>query len=447
MALFQVSQIAAAKRKKMNKTISALILLSATNSFSYAQESKSFDSIWSDYFKKSLHQKSLEQDKTANEEAYSRAKRHWLPRAYVAGQWFQTNDPTQVFFNHLGQRSIGMADFNPTQLNSPGMKNFKAATLGLDLPLYEGGMKSSQTSMYHSLVKSSEMELKAKKSEEYSELARQYGSVLIHEKNHKYLVDFKKNLQSIINRYQVGSQSNPVGYSGLLGLKGVGNRIEGMLSEYELKISSSKNWISSKVEIKENWTPETDQELQVFLNQNLSSSSAGAYSSQLLAQQLKVESLQDISKMEKARYLPRVGLFAQNNLYSGSRDNSSSQVYGVYLMWELFNSDSFGRVAEANAKAMAGKAKLDAFKQDERIMMQQLLDSKITLEKNLLLLEESDRLLKEQSQNAMTLFRSGMLNALQLAEVFNRRVDLIDNKMRAQSQYLDVTSRIYQIKN
>ena len=79
--------------------------------------------------------------------------------------------------------------------------------------------------------------------------------------------------------------------------------------------------------------------------------------------------------------------------------------------------------------------------------MDQLLESKITLEKNLVLLENTDGLLKEQTQNAMKLFRSGMLSALQLAEVINRRVDLIENKTKVESQYLDTYSRLYQLNN
>jgi len=151
--------------------------------------------------------------------------------------------------------------------------------------------------------------------------------------------------------------------------------------------------------------------------------------------------------MEKARFLPRVGLFANNNLYSGDRDTENSQSFGLYLQWDLFNSDSYGRVGEAGAKALAEQAKLHAFKQEEKIMLSQLQESKVTLEKTLELLDNSDSLLQEQSLNSMKLFRSGMLNALQLAEVINRRVDLVENKLNAQTQYLDVWTRLYQLNN
>jgi outer membrane protein TolC len=426
----------------------ALTLLVISNfAMGQAPAAKSFDTLWSELYQKSYLQKSVGLEKEANDLSLSRSKRHWLPRVYVEGKWFSTNDPTQVFFTNLGQRSIQQSDFIPSDLNNPGRKNFKTGTLGLDLPLYEGGMKSSQSTMFESLVKASELEIKAKKTEEYAEFSRQYGGILLHTQNDLHLTDLLKNLEKIIANYQVGSQSNPVGYSGLLGLKGVENRIQGLLYDFDLKISNSKNWINTKTEIQENWTPDVSQNLKDFLNQNLSQSSAASYSSMMLAQEFKVRTLEDAKNMEKSRYLPRVGLFAQNNIYSGDRDTANAQAYGLYLMWDLFNSDSYGRVGEANAKAMAGQAKLEAGKQEEKIMMDQLLESKVTLEKSLVLLENSDNLLKEQTQNAMKLFRSGMLSALQLAEVINRRVDLIDNKNKAEAQYLDVYSRLYQLNN
>lgn len=426
--------------------LSLALTLFSTAAFSQPVN-KSFDELWKELFHKSFHQEAIGQEKVASELSLERAKRHWLPRAYVTGQWFSTNDPTQVFFNHLGQRSIEQADFIPSDLNRPGRKNFSAASLGLDLPLYEGGMKLSQTSMFESLVKASAMEMKAKKTEEYAELGRQFGMALLYTQNAVLLNNLKKKLEGIIANYQVGSQSNPVGYSGLLGLKGVSNRIEGMLSEYELKSMNAKKWIAKKTETDENWTPDIKENLNDFLSSNFTHTSSSAYSSLILAQKFKVETLDDQKEMEKARFLPRVGLFAQNSLYDGDRDSANAQTYGVYFMWDLFNSDSYGRLGEANAKAMAGKAKLEAYKQDEKIMLDQLLDSKVTLQKNLVLLRDSDRLLEEQTQNATKLFRSGMLSALQLSEVINRRVDLIENKNKAENQYLEVYSRIYQINN
>lgn len=431
----------------MRKLLGSLLLALPLSSLAQTAQGRSFDDIWSSFYQKSHKQKSAVQEKELNELSLGRAERHWLPRVYVTGQWFTTNDPTAVFFNNLGQRSIEQADFIPSDLNRPGRKNFKTANLGLDLPLYEGGFKAAQSSMYETLVKASELEIKARRSEEYAELARQYGGLLVLSKNDALLKELKKNLGKIISSYQVGAQSNPVGYSGLLGLKGVDNRVRGMLAEYEMKIANSKKWISIKTESDENWNPETVVNLQDFLVTKLSSSSTSSHSSMLLAQEMKLKTLDDMKSMEKARFLPRVGLFAQNSLYAGERDTESAQTVGLYVMWDLFNPDSYGRVEEAGARALAEKSKLQAHKQEERIMLDQLVESKSTLEKTLDILNDSDKLLMEQTANAMRLFRSGMLNALQLAEVINRRVDLVENKFKAEGQYLDVWSRLYQLNN
>jgi outer membrane protein TolC len=429
------------------KSMMPVVLLLLSLSAQAQLAPKSFDEIWGQFYQKSLKQKSVMLEKDAHEQSLARAQRHWLPRAFVGGQWFSTNDPTQVFFNHLGQRSIEQADFMPADLNRPGRETFRAAALGIDLPLYEGGMKASQSSMYEALVKASDLELRAKRSEEYAELARHYGGLLILTQNENLLNELKLNLGKVIANYQVGAQSNPVGYSGLLGLKGVVNRIEGLLVQYELKITNSREWINSKIEHTDLWKPEVNESVSDFLATKLSSGSHVSSSSLLQAQEMKLKTLEEMKNMERARFLPRLGLFAQNHFFDGDRDSATSQSYGLYLQWDLFNPDSYGRVGEAQAKKLAEETKLKSYKQEERIMLSNLSESKVALEKTLKVLSNSDSLLQEQSSNAMKLFRSGMLNALQLAEVINRRVDLVENKLAAETQYLDVWSRLYQLNN
>jgi outer membrane protein TolC len=429
------------------KLIYFILLVTFVFSASAQTVTKNFDDIWTMFHQNSLKKKAQELEMISQQESLQRAERHWLPRVYVTGQWFRTNDPTQVFFNNLGQRSIEQADFIPSDLNRPDQQSFGFGTLGIDLALYEGGMKSSQTSMYKTMLRASEIELRAKKSEEYAELARHYGLFLVVSSNEDLLKGLRENLRRIISTYQVGAQSNPVGYSGLLGLKGVDNRIQGVLTQYEMKSNHARQWINGKTAQNNLWRPELKESLKDFLITKLTTPSTSSHSSLILAQEEKLKTLDEVSEMEKARYLPRVGLFAQNNLYDGKRDTETAQSYGIYLQWDLFNPDSYGRMGEARAKAMAEAAKLKAFKQEEKIMLQNLLESKTALENSLKILNDSDRLLQEQSSTAMKLFKSGMLNGLQLAEVINRRVDLVESQFSAQSQYLDIISRIYQLNN
>jgi outer membrane protein TolC len=431
----------------MEKKILVLLVFCLFLRQAFAQTSKSFEAIWQQFNLKSLNKKASELDRDVVELSLTRAERHWLPRVYGSAQWFNTNDPTQVFFSNLGQRSIEQTDFLPRDLNHPGRRSFNTGTLGLDLPLYEGGQKRAQLTQLRTLLQAADWELKAIESKDFTELSLNYGALLVSLKNTLYLSELQKALDKIINSYQVGSQRNPVGYSGLLGLKGVKNRIEGSLYELNLSALNAKTWINTKIESSDNWVPDINQDVIDFLQRHLSSPSSGVYSSLLLAQEHKVNSLSAVTAMERSRFLPRVGLFALNNLYSGDRDTENAQAFGLYLAWDIFNSDSFGRVSEAHASNLAQEAKVKAHKQEEKMLLEQLLSTRMTLEKSLALVKQSDEILREQSQNAMKLFRSGLLSGLQLAEVINRRVDLIENKYKVENQMLTVYAKIYQLNH
>ncbi len=408
---------------------------------------KSFDEIWQSFYQKSHLIQEGRREYESDTYASDRAKRHWLPRVYLTGQILNSDDPGQVLFSNLGQRAVSQSDFAPDTLNNPARQTFKTGTLGLDLPLYEGGFKAAQESMLGQIMQASAIEIEAKRTSEYAELSRQYGGMLIYSKSSTNLLELKSALNQIIATYQVGAKSNPVGHSGLLGLKAVVNRISGMMAEFKMQISVKKIWIDKKAEIDSAWIPNEKTTLQEYLAQNLQSVSNHPHSALYIANQMKTDAFGQMRAMEKARFLPRVGLFAQNNLYDGSRDTQNSQAFGLYLTWDIFNSDSYGRVSEAQAKIQAGQEKMRAAEQDELIMMNNLVESKKVLEENLEILADTDGLLKEQSLNAMKLFKSGLLSALQLSEVINRRVDLIESKNKVENQYLDVWSHLYQLKN
>lgn len=417
-------------------------LLPAGNALS---KTLSFEDVWSAFYGKSHEIQSIQHEKKANELSLDRGKLHWLPKASVMGQWSRTNDPGQVFINNLGQRAITQSDFNPSSLNYPGFKNFLNGILRVDLPLYEGGMSVNKVSMLELVVEASKKESEAKQTEQFTMLSKHFGSLLTHSQHASLLRSLQNDLQGIISSYQVGAKSNPVGYSGLLGLKGVMNRVTALIAYYDMQILNDRLWISEKIHEKDEWSPSIDGSLINFLDKHLDVRSGE--SSQLLAHALQASSLTYASKMEKARFLPRFGLFAQNQFYSGSRDDEHAQAFGAYLMWELFNSDSYNRVSEANAKAMAAEAKIRAAKQDHRIMHDNLLHSKKTLEETLALLDKNNDLLNEQTLTSRRLFRAGLLNALQLSEVYNRRVDAIEAKTKAEVQYIEVRTGLHQLSH
>lgn len=429
------------------KYFKMLPLLLVFSSFGAHSGVLSFNEIWESFFLSSEEMESVRKEKEANELAFDRARLHWLPSVSLSGQWSDTNDPGLVFFNNLGQRSVTQTDFIPSNLNRPDRQQFLNGTVNIDLPLYEGGMKKSQVSLLDKILEASKENMKAKKTEQYSELARKYGSLLVHQKTMLSLKDLKNSLDKIISSYQVGSKSNPIGYSGLLGLKGVSNRVSGLLTVLESQYESNIEWISRKAGVEHEWGPVLKLQLSEFLDEALVEDAGRGFSSMLGSNEFKVSSMVEAIEMEKARFLPKVGAFANNTLYSGDRDTESAQSVGIYIMWQLFNSDSYNRVSEARAKALAARSKLQAAQREEAIIRSNLRVARESLEKNISLLMDSTGLLEEQAKTSMRLFKSGLLNALQLAEVINRRVDVTEQMSNAEMQYLDVRSKLYQLSH
>lgn len=426
----------------MNKSQYEAFLFILVLLTSFPVFSMDFNEVWKQFYENSHEMESIRQEEKASELSVQRARLHWLPKVSVMAQWLDTNDPGQVLFNTLGQRSMKPTDFVPSSLNHPDRKQFLNGVLGVDLPLYEGGLKVREYSMLSSLLQASRMEKKAKKTEQYSELSKNYGSIIIYQQNLSSLKKLSNELDKIISSYQMGSKNNPIGHSGLLGLKGLSNRMEGLFIVFEQELAASKDWISNKAGIGQEWSI-SETSISDYVRSHLDIDPTVMTSSLLSAQEFKVSSLENVPEMEKARYLPHVGLFVRNQLYSGDRDTENIQSFGLYLKWELFNSDSLNRSAVARAKAMSAKAKLRSSMQEESLMRSKLLKAKNALEANLYLLENSSNLLTEQARNSMRLFKSGQLNALQLTEVINRRVDLLEQKNSIELQYLDVRIALY----
>jgi hypothetical protein len=163
-------------------------------------------------------------------------------------------------------------------------------------------------------------------------------------------------------------------------------------------------------------------------------------SAQLKSIQLQATAAQDMSKAELARHLPRVGAFAETYTFDGDRDQADGYTAGLYLQWNLFNPNDFGRRREAQLKARAAESFARAMGQNENATRVGLDAASQSLQQNLSLLADSDKLTVEQLRVAESLFRNGAINALQFVEVLSRRADLITHKTDAEIQYLKVTA-------
>lgn len=399
----------------------------------------SFEQLWDRVRKSAPLMNAAEQELEASKIAASRAERHWYPRFFTQARVFATNDPAQSFMAKLGQREITAADFSPEGLNQPGSKLYEQATLGLDFPLYEGGIKAAQAASASKAVEAREFERMATAQARYVELAQQYADLMIVREERMHLDRLKESVDRILSRYDIGTKANPVGYSGLLGLRNLKNRIQGMLLESNGRMATILRQISTQAGgLPEGWIPEPVKVAE-FLKRRLPIAGTenpafvkAAYSAS--------EALRETEGAERARFLPRLGLFAQADLYGGDRGVGTSYSTGAYLQWDLFSAGNLGAVKQAKKSAGAAEARADAAAQQAQIARENSLQGVRVAEGNLSLMDESAQFLEEQTATAQTLFRNGSINALQLVEVLSRRADLLANRAAVQLELSRATA-------
>lgn len=388
-----------------------------------ANDSLSLSNVWSSISTQSSAQKAANLQLEAANEAKVRASRHWLPRVYLDAKSYQTNDPGNSFFGLLSQRSLQQNDFSPDAINHPEAHIFTRGALGVDWAIYEGGMKDSQYSLQDHMADSQKKISLSVQVEQYSEVAKAYGSIGLLVQQKQKLLELSQMIQRLLKSYQIGVKSNPVGYSGLLGLKSLANRLQGLSVQYE---SQSQAYYAALHEMgleHADWSPIFENSI-TFVDKYLSLKNGGV--------SFRSEANQDNSKvaveaanMEKARFLPRVGAFAEGYLFNGSRDTANGYTAGLYLQWNLFNPSDAGALKEARLKSLAAEKYSQAMEQRERAEQKAMEQSIGALKSNLQLVIESQKLLSEQMRVTEVLFKNGSINALQFVEVLSRRADLI----------------------
>ncbi|MCC5815057.1 MAG: TolC family protein [Leptospira sp.] len=432
--------------------------------------------------KHSFQIQALEKEAASAKTGKERTARHWHPRVYLEGRAFATNDPAVNFFSILGQREARQMDFStasnrnqignfldtnnqpytnlnsqnmnlfaPDNLNYPGTNVYQRGTVGVDLPLYEGGAKSSVAQSYEHVSRGKSLEKKAVILSEYSSTAGLYAQLIFLDEYKKKIANLKSQVQGILNRYQVGARTNPVGYSGLLGLKSVKNRLEGLETEANTREESIRDYLVTMAEdLEKDWVTELEP-VPNFLNKHLPAPNenqsgtlqATTISYQAQAMQEYAESAGRAAEAEKAKFLPRAGVFGESNLYSGSRNTATAYNVGFYVQMSLYNGEDIGSYEEARLKGEAAKEKaLDQIRK-ESAKKKELLAMERALTKQLTLLENSTKLMEEQVTNSRRLFTNGSINAIQMSEILSRSADLLIEKANANREYILVRSQLY----
>ena len=426
------------------RTLISMALIFSSSAFA---KDAQFEKIWEKINANSKALKASSEQVEASKLNLSRSEKHWLPTLYMTGQSYITNDSGAYMFGLLSQRKIEQADFNPTTLNEPGSNHFTKGALGINLPLYEGGMKES-------IKKASSFQLESKKSEDgknkveyYSEIAKNYFSLVSLNSQKLELAKVSSNLESIISKYQIGNKGNMVGYSGLLGLKSLRNRLSAITDENKAKTTAYSKALNELAESNEVFSFSGNENIQQLLKEYLTSNDSYSPSDKIKSFQFNALAASEVVGAEKSRNLPRVGAFAEGNVFNGKRDTATGYATGLYINWNLFSGNDVGASDEAIHNSYAAKYYAEAMSQKEKIEFEAQNTMEETLNKTLITLEDSQKLLDEQMIVANNLFKNGMISALQLVEVLNRRIDLINSKTEVETKLVEAKAKKVTLTN
>ncbi len=425
----------------------AFILMAFVLSSNVFAKDMQFENLWQNINSNSKALKASSEQVEASKLNLSRSEKHWLPKLYMAGQSYITNDSGAYMFGLLSQRKIEQADFNPATLNEPGSNHFIKGALGINLPLYEGGMKES-------IRKASSFQFESKKSEDgknkveyYSEIAKNYFVLVSLNSQKLELKKVSNNLELIISKYQIGNKGNMVGYSGLLGLKSLRNRLSAINDENTAKTTAYSKALNELAELNDTLSFTGSENIQQLLKEYLASNDSYSPSNKIKSFQYNALAASEVVGAEKSRNLPRIGAFAEGNVFNGKRDTATGYATGLYINWNLFSGDDVGASNEAVHNSYAAKYYAEAMSQKEKIEFDAQNTMEETLVKTLGTLEDSQKLLDEQMIIANNLFKNGMISALQLVEVLNRRIDLVNSKTEVETKLVEAKAKKITLTN
>ncbi|BBH52237.1 TolC family protein [Fluviispira sanaruensis] len=400
-------------------------LLYSFNSFSI--EELSFPKIWEQIVIYSPENKYINYMKMSSDKSIDRQNLYWLPGLYLNSQLISTNDPTLTFMNYLGEGQVKQDDFIPSRLNSPSNNVFTSTQAGLDYLIYDGNTRSSYLNAQRHVSKSLEYEKKSELMNLYVRALREYTKILVADEFYRELKDIQNNIDSIINNYRVGEKSNPVGYSGYLSLKSALNKVLIFKQDCVLNLKNSKIVLNLMAGIdKKDWNNPTitadNFTSMYFFNPD---NSINSY--KYLAELENLSVIREKINVEEAKYLPKIGVFSQANIYSGERDTNTSYTFGLYIKFNLSASD-FGSAEEIELLAKSKEEASKIIYLSQKIINDSSNENSITIKNKIELIQKSEEILNEQIKVIGKLFKNGNASVAQISELYIKKIDLLANK-------------------
>ena len=405
-----------------------------------ASEILSFDALWLRIKSNSPGMSQQGHEVAAARLAEQRSQLHWLPSLGLQGRFVSSNDPGTLFFSRLSQRQVESQDFLTQSLNHPAWSNFVQFSLGADLPLFEGGRRVAEAKAAHDLLLAEETQSSEYASREYIAAVTGYASLSVLEVTRQRVTELNQRVDAILSKYSIGGASNPVGHSGMLGLQVLKNRTQALQNSLNAEQGAVLEALSLQARLDpQAWKVSPVSSLK-FLNESLPVDERGSVveADAEKSNRLRSNALDHLERAERSNYLPRIGLFAEEGFNSGSRGAGSAFSAGAYLQWSLLDPRTFYRSAESQEKSLSQLSKYQDTRLRSEVSREETAKKETALRANLELLNESEQLMLEQMKTTSRLFQSGTVSALQLAEVLNRRLDLILNLKDTEYQLIEL---------
>lgn len=401
------------------------LLLIFISKFTLAKE-LSLETVWSTVAKQSKSQNAAKHELAAASLSRKRASLHWLPHVNLDAKSYYTNDPGLNFLGLLSQRAVTTNDFQPEAINYPHNHLFNSGQLEVNLPLYEGGMKIAELEKETHLLYSKKKYLNKVIIEQYSEIAYLYGALTVLFSQKTELTTFKQQLIKLIHDYQAGSPSSPFGHAGLLSMKSLETQIQALILDNDAKIKAIQNTLSQLGLSESNWEPKKTS-LDKYIIKYFPPSTAGDSNNTKIQKELAIAAEHQIA-IEKAKYRPTIGAYAEEIIFNGQRNTATAFSTGLYLHWSLFNPSDYALAREATNQALASRYHAADIAERERAESLSIRSSLKGVEQNLILTQTNRELISKLNTIAIQQFNKGSINATQLCDSLSKNLDCIKNE-------------------
>lgn len=425
----------------MTNFFSAIILFSCLLSNVASAKTVALQDVLREILNNSNVKKSAEYSLKASEGEALEADKHWLPTLYLDSSFYKTNDPTKTFIGNLYQRSIRQSDFEQSVINKTANGAYSKSAVGVNLPLYEGGVGIANREIAKNMVVAKKFDLKQSEINQYAYASANYIALVSLQEQKIRLKKIAKNIDEILKKYSLGNKKNQVGYSGLLILQVAENKTKSFIIDNEEKtkalyVTLRELGFASEIDWSVNNLPVNDY-LDKYLKFELEPDS----SFKISALKAKVEADKNKEKIENGKNLPKLNLFAENYVFNGDRSTQNGYTAGLNLRWNFFDPLSYNAGSIALNNSNSSRYEFLAQQQNERAEIEFLNSQINALTQAVRLASKNDELMFKNVAVSQELFKNGAIVASNLSDAIMKYLDNFVYFANAQMQLIDLYSK------